>query len=132
MAVRRDAEIRVPFAIGPSGSISFTTDPVVQAAQHLISIIGTNPPERVMRPTYGTPVQDTLFEADDPVAQTELVTEIRDAVRTWAPDIEILRIDPRSSSYADGRVEYAVQFRLRDDPNIEEVVIEAGGAVTNA
>ncbi len=47
-------------------------------------------------------------------------------------EIEILRIDPRSSSYADGRVEYAVQFRLRDNPNVEEVVIEAGGEVTNA
>lgn len=129
MAEKRSAEIRVPFAIGPNGGISFTTDPIVQAAQHLISIIGTNPPERPMRPNYGTPVQDRLFDTDDPVDQTELISEIRDAVRIWAPDIEIIRIDPRSQSFGDGRVEYAVQFRLRDGANVEEVVIEAGGEV---
>lgn len=129
MAERRSSEIRVPFDIGPNGGISFTTDPVAQAVQHLISIIGTNPPERPMRPSYGTGVNDRLFDIDDPVDQTELISDIRDAVRTWAPEIELVTVEARSHSFEDGRVEYAVQFRLKPGSKVEEVVIEAGGEV---
>lgn len=129
MAERRSTEIRVPFDIGPNGGVAFTTDPVVQAVQHLISIIGTNPPERPMRPAYGTGAQDRLFDIDDPVDQTELVSDIREAVRVWAPEIEIVMLEARSHSFQDGRIEYAVQFRLKPGTKIEEVVVEAGGEV---
>jgi phage baseplate assembly protein W len=121
MAEQRNVEIRVPFAIGPSGGISTTIDPVVQAAQHLISIIGTSPTERVMRPSYGTAVQSALFDADDPSEQSMLASEIRDAARTWAPNLEVLSVESRSIGSNDGRLEFAVQFRLAGQ--VEEVVV---------
>jgi phage baseplate assembly protein W len=124
MAERRDVEIRVPFAIGTSGGISTTTDPATQAAQHLISVIGTSLTERVMRPSYGTSAQATLFDADDPSDQAVLASEIQEAARTWAPDLEVLRVDSRSIGTNDGRLEFAVQFRL--EGQVEEVVVRSG------
>ncbi len=132
MAERRNSEIRVPFAIGPNGGIAFTTDPVIQAIQHLISIIGTNPPERVMRPTYGTAAQSHLFNSDDPTDQIELVTEIREAVRAQAPDIELVSVEPQSTTFNDGRVEFSIRFRLREELEVREFTIDAGGEVINA
>jgi phage baseplate assembly protein W len=125
MAERRDVEIRVPFAIGPSGGVSASADPAIQAAQHLISVIGTSLTERVMRPSYGTSTQGALFDADDPSDQAVLASEIRDAARTWAPDLEVLRVDSRSIGANDGRLEFAVQFRLEEQ--VEEVVVRTNG-----
>lgn len=106
-------EIRVPFSIGDHGGVMATTDPVQQAAQHILAAVATSPGERVMRPNLGVPVQGLLFETMDPIIITGITSEMRQAINAYVPEVEVMGISADSAPVDNGAVAFAVSFRLR-------------------
>jgi len=125
-------EILIPFQIGPDGGIAYTEDRVKQASQHIMSVVMTNPGERVMRPTYGAPLSMMLFESDDSVVQADLKAKMEEALRAWAPGINIIAIDAESASPEDGLLQYLISFNLPGTPDIHQATINVGGTVQEA
>lgn len=123
-------EIAVPFQIGPSGSFDSTTDPVIQAIQHILSAVATTPGERVMRPGYGTVVYGSLFEADDPSYMNGIITDMRTKIHAYVPEVNIMGLTLRDNSVDDGQVEFRISFQLVGSDELHEANIAVGGTVT--
>jgi phage baseplate assembly protein W len=97
------AELKVPFALDATGALATTADPLVMVRQHLITYISTYPGERVMRPTFGTPLLDLVFEAGDVMLAETIRMEVQQAVARDVPDVSLLSFTV-SGSEADGTV----------------------------
>lgn len=65
---------------------------VDQVKADLLQLLLTNPGERVMLPTFGTPLRELFFEPNDPTLEVEAERMIADAIQTWEPRIEIQNI----------------------------------------
>lgn len=55
----------------------------------LMQLIMTTPGERVMRPTWGTIVKQSLFEQMTPVVILSIRTNIAQAISTWEPRVKV-------------------------------------------
>lgn len=103
-------EILVPFSLTPGGGILVTQDPNVQINQHLISLVGTQPGERVMQPTYGVETGDYVFSPQDETVSTQLVNDVSSAINAWEPSVIVQSIIPQSDSANFGSVNVKVEF----------------------
>lgn len=130
------SEIAVPFRIDPNGAVAKVTDPVETVRQHLVSLIGTEYRERVMRPRYGTPTSQFLFGNNDDLAVTELEGLIQSAVETWEPRARIVAVHNLSESPDEATLSLSVQFvlaggeTLDEEQQIHTAFIDVGGTVT--
>lgn len=121
-------EMDLPFAVDPQGRIAFTTDPRRVLRNRVISIIGTNIGERVMRPGYGTPLIDMLFEGDDEMTMSIISDDIRRAVAQYEPGVIIHSVFPASESGLDGIINLNVTYSAANSP-LETVAIPVNTAV---
>ena len=85
-------ELLVPFGLDSNGHLAVTTDPNVQAAQHVKSIIATNPGERVMLNDYGIPVRGYLFSSAVELVQMKIEQNVKTQMARWEPSIGVLGI----------------------------------------
>ena len=62
-------------------------------------ILGTSPGERVMRPEFGAGLDRFLFEPVNPTTVTRLQRQVREALVTWEPriDVEDVTVSPEGS-----------------------------------
>jgi phage baseplate assembly protein W len=123
-------EILVPFQIGPEGGIAYTNDRVKQASQYILSVVATNPGERVMRPTYGVPLTRMVFEPDSAMVQADIISRMEAALNNWAQGVEIVEIEPTSPTFSDGLLSFFISFRLPGSTDINTATISVGGTVT--
>jgi phage baseplate assembly protein W len=104
------AQIKIPFAIDANGEISTITDQRAIDRQNVITLLGTQPGERCMRPDYGVATRDVLFDPDDPMLAGVLTQSISNAMRTYEPELDLKRVDA-DPSQDDGVVEIEVQYQ---------------------
>lgn len=106
-----DRTFSLPFRVDSLGRSATTTDPVTIGRQQLTTFLLTQPGERVMRPDFGAPIRDSLFESLDPVTTHLLRTRVQDRVRSWVPTV-VLR-DLTSEPDSDlGAIRLTVEFAL--------------------
>lgn len=55
----------------------------------ILIIVGTNPGERVMRPDFGAGLDRFLFEPVNPTTIARLQRQVREALITWEPRIDV-------------------------------------------
>jgi uncharacterized protein len=62
-------------------------------------ILGTSPGERVMRPEFGAGLEQFLFEPVNPTTVGRLQRQVRDALVTWEPriDVEDVTVTPEGA-----------------------------------
>lgn len=60
-----------------------------QIKADLLQLLLTNPGERVMLPTYGTPLRTLIFEPSDTILEVRAQQMIADAILTWEPRIVV-------------------------------------------
>lgn len=63
----------------------------------LLALLLTNPGERVMLPTYGTPLRRLLFEPNDRLVVEEAREMIINSINTWEPRITVDQIEINNS-----------------------------------
>lgn len=102
--------IRLPFGVDERGGIAAVREPLAVAKQQLVSLVGTQPGERVMRPDYGVGTKELLFSLMDGTETVELQQEVVTAVGKYAPDLIVEAVAPRRDELQEGVLEVLVRF----------------------
>jgi phage baseplate assembly protein W len=68
-----------------------------QVKSDLLALLLTEPGERVMLPTFGTPLKQFFFEQNDSVIVERVREVIANSIRTWEPRIAVTAIDVTNS-----------------------------------
>ena len=109
----QDTTMPIKGAFTPSTGMS----EVNQCIQLLIS---TMPGERVQRPDYGCRLYTRVWDNIDDVA-SEGLKDIQEAIQNFEPRVDLVSVNSRI--YRDeGRVLFAVEYRLKDENNVNNLV----------
>ena len=101
-----------------------------QVKSDLLTLLLTNPGERVMLPQFGTALRSLIFEPNDNILATSARQMILDSIRTWEPRIAIKSVDVTNKVNEDGidvyntlyiRIEFIDPGNI---PNIQVLVLE--------
>ena len=130
-------EISIPFRIADDGGVAFEDNPDKQIAQHVRALVGTEPGERVMLPTYGVPLKGHLFDPDDEIAEQEIAQAVIDGLGSFEPGVVVRSIAPVPTVDGDGIAQVEVQFVRSEAPgsdaslarSINTAEIRVGGEV---
>jgi phage baseplate assembly protein W len=80
-----------PLAPGPQGAL-----PVVQGPQKvreaLLTLLDTDPGERVMRPDFGCGLRRYLMHPNEPATRAAMQREIEAAVQRWEPRVRVVEV----------------------------------------
>jgi uncharacterized protein len=76
-------------------------------------VLGTDPGERVMRPTFGAGLNALVFE---PLSTTTIALvkhRVETALVTWEPRIDVLAVRVTAGDPSSGRLDVEVDYRVR-------------------
>lgn len=113
--------IALPFTIDSFGKVVKATTQEKIWADRVRSVIGTSLRERVMRPTFGCSVSDSLFGSVDETRQ-DISSQIEDAFSKFLPDLELVEVIVNESP-EQGKMEVEIVYNL---PNEKEVTVSIG------
>lgn len=84
--------VQYPIMKSPRGLLAqkFGTE---QIKADLLQLLLTYPGERVMMPTFGTPLRDLIFEQNDQSLAIKAKKMISDAISMWEPRIVVQNIE---------------------------------------
>lgn len=120
-------EMSQPFSIDSAAEVSYDTDPVIWARNHILAVLLTNPGERVMRPTYGAGIFSFVWENDDPLAEQTIINAVQTAVATWEPNVTLNTINFVPQPDFSGIVMLDIAFSVGNPPTSYSVTISLGG-----
>lgn len=110
-----------PIRINAKGGLSWSSGPArIQNAIWII--LKTSLGERVMRPRFGSRVNDFVFRPNSSTVRTELVTAVKRALLQSEPriDLEHVRAEPVEND--PSQVLVSIQYRLRTTNELFNVV----------
>lgn len=113
--------ISLPFSFNSAGEISYTNDEKKIIQDRLVLAIMTRPSERVMRPSFGSAIYETLFEDEN--AAIAIATEAVAACFTeFFPYLEFIEVIPNLDS--GGALELDVKYRKSQQTLTESLSIK--------
>ncbi len=124
-----DREIALPFRTDARGRIATVAAPHERAKQHLTTFLLTQPGERVMRPDFGVPLQDAVFENLDHVTGHLLLQRAQERVNQNVSDV-VLRELRSTTDSAQGALRLTVEFALvvgAGEGDTRSTTIQLGG-----
>lgn len=68
-----------------------------QIKADMLCLLLTNPGERVMNPTFGTPLRELVFEPNDTTLQLKARNMIINSIKKWEPRIAVKNIEVKST-----------------------------------
>lgn len=101
---------------------------VSEVNQCIQLLIATVPGERVRRPEYGCRLYTRVWSNLDQVA-SEGLTDIRTAIETYEPRVDLISVNSRIFR-DEGRVLFAVEYRIKDSNTVENLVFPFQGNVS--
>lgn len=110
-------EILQPFQLDQNGQIAQTTDPNTQVDQHLLTLVSTQPGERVMLPNYGVPSFRTLFSMNTADNQTRFLNSINSAMATWEPNVTVDVTFVNDSADVSGEMDIEIDWTAANQFN---------------
>lgn len=130
------SEMVIPFHVGADGQIDTTSDPDAQVRQHVLSLVNTEPGERVMLPSYGVAASQFLFEPSDDEIPIRLGTLVESAFAAWEPGVRLTVVVPERAQFEPNNLERIdVEYSRLDSPDVDAIggtniaVISAAGSV---
>ena len=130
-------EIAIPFRLDEARGIASESVPDRQIRQHVMSLINTEPGERVVLGDYGVGLSDALFEGDDETVAIDLGDEIMASFARWEPGIQLGHVGAVPGPRGDGLSTVEVRYLRTDAPDTQVpgqrtnvAVIAVGGHVT--
>ena len=104
-----------PVGVAPGGGIALAEgdEDIRQAIRVLL---GTALGERAMRPDFGSPVHEMVFDPTDATLAARARFYVRNCLERWEPRIEVERVDARvEGSSLLVEIEYTVRRTNRRD-----------------
>lgn len=120
-------EIAQPFNIDATGAVAYDVDPVAWARNHILAVLLTNPGERVMRPSYGVGIYSFVWENPDPLVEQQMLTNIRQAVNIWEPNVTLHELAFVPQPDFSGIMYLEISFSLGSAPTVHTVTFSLGG-----
>jgi phage baseplate assembly protein W len=110
-----------PLQVDPRGGIALAGgDEDIEQALGLI--LSTAPGERPMRPEFGCPLHDLVFDTIDAATIGQMETAIRTSLDRWEPRVEVLGVDFDLDGVHEGRVGITVTYRVRTSNHLRNLV----------
>jgi hypothetical protein len=81
-------------------------------AQSLVTLLLTEPGERIGRPTYGVGLRRYLFAPNNVGTRTVIQQTIADAIQTQEPRAVLLGVDALPNPSEPTRIDITVRYRL--------------------
>jgi phage baseplate assembly protein W len=128
-------EIAFPFQLTGSGSIAVTSDPGVQAEQHVGALVSTQPGERVMQPGYGVSLNALVFSSNDPAVVSIVQQDVTRALAQWEPSLTVLSVSPAAGQDpTQGQAVVNVDYQIAAQPGqpgagVQTATVLVGGDV---
>ena len=112
--------INAPFVGGNEGIFSIQHD-VRIVKNDLLQLIMTVPGERVMRPTFGTPLRRYVFESMDDASVDRLRDDIMSAIRQHEKRVEVddIIMEKRKS---ENYLAVKIYVHMIDDPDVKFMI----------
>jgi phage baseplate assembly protein W len=130
MAKKKFLGLQYPLAKSSRGILAQKVG-VDQIKADLLQLLLTNPGERVMLPTYGTPLRELIFEPNDNTLLNNARQMISNAILTWEPRIVVTQLEvtnnpPKTSlnvndTYTESESILYIRIKFVDPENIQEV-----------
>ena len=118
--------LHLPIRMGKTGFFDQTFTTLEEARGSLINLLKTRKGERIMHPDFGTDIYSLLFEQITPSLLDEIEAEIRNAINTWLPYIEIGEIIVNTSDRLIelNRIEIHITYGLKKDTSqFDELIV---------
>lgn len=96
MTTKRFLGCQYPLVKTPRGVMAQKSG-VAQIKADLLQLLLTNPGERVMMPTFGTPLRQLVFEPNDAALEIRARQMISDSITKWEPRVVVTAIQVTSS-----------------------------------
>ena len=90
--------------------------------ESIIALLGTARGERVMRPTFGSRLRELLFSPIDASTRSLIAHYVAEALVTWEPRIDVLRVDAEEEARGTGKVLVNVEYRVRATNSVFNLV----------
>lgn len=127
--IQTQIEMDQPFAIDAQGRVAFTSDPARVLRNRVRMIVGTQVGERVMRPQYGTPTVSMLFDTDDDMTASIIMSDITRALAEYEPGVVVQSVFLDSGdNQLDGTVNVNVIYSAANSP-LENLTIPVNTAL---
>ncbi|WP_188187610.1 GPW/gp25 family protein [Nonomuraea sp. SYSU D8015] len=107
----------LPFRIGADGGIATTHDPAKQIVQRIVTVVGTEPEERVMLPQFGVPVNDYIFEPGGGLVAVELTERTKAQMAMWEPGVIVNDVKPIPKADQQSIAVIDIRYTRTDAPD---------------
>jgi hypothetical protein len=85
--------------------------------QSILIILSTAKGERVMRPDFGSGLSELVFAVNSPATHALAAFEVREALETWEPRIEVLDVETLTAGNRDEQLLIYIDYRVRTTDN---------------
>jgi phage baseplate assembly protein W len=118
----RESGAAFGFQVTPSGRLD-TVSGDLAIKQSILLLLSTTPGERVMRPTYGCPLERFVFAPNDETTAGLVIHEVRTAIERWEPRVDIVAINAGPDPYAETRLIVDVTYRSKTTASVEAISV---------
>jgi phage baseplate assembly protein W len=115
-----EVAISLPFALNAYGSINFTESQSKIWSDRVLSVIGTLVGERVMQPTFGTEIPESLFNSTQRMEQV-IPVEVEKAFATYLQELTLVETTINSDP-ENGSIYVDIVYGLPNDEQTNTVI----------
>ena len=120
------SDLRVPYGIDAAGRTATTATTSEHIRQLIEQVLFTIPGERVMRPDFGTPLRELVFEGASGALADAVRALVHGGLQRWLADrIVVEAVDAQA---IDARLEVTVTYRLAGSDEPAATVTVRSGA----
>jgi phage baseplate assembly protein W len=91
-------------------------------AESIRIIIGTSKGERVMRPSFGSGIQNFLFGLTDSTTMSLLESNVKESIIAWEARVMDIEVEAVLDKNQSGKVLVTIQYRVRSTNNLHNLV----------
>jgi phage baseplate assembly protein W len=114
--------IALPFSFNSTGAVSYTQDEKKIWQDRVILVLMTRFEERVMRPTFGSEVANSIFENEE-AASAAINKTVATSFSQWLPQLQLIKVDTYSDP-TDGYLIVEVVYRYNPRENEQRVKLK--------
>ncbi|MEM7330545.1 MAG: GPW/gp25 family protein [Chloroflexota bacterium] len=104
--------IGFPLGIGVQGGFSLTKEQS-ELEQAISIILGTSPGERVMRPTFGSRLQDLYFEPNNQQTAARAEQIVEEALGMWEPRVTVMSVEAYPDPNAANQLLIDISYQIK-------------------
>ena len=112
----KSININFPFKDSPKGFfLDLNTTDTKAIKADLLHLILTNKGERLYLPDFGTDLRKHLFDPLDGITEGEIMSEIKDAVKKYIPNLNITSLTLTESELSSFGVTVRLEYIITED-----------------